>query len=291
MIDAPHQERQRLPEMAENDLEPGIGLEHPAEHEPDRLRRRFDRVAPGGAHDHRKILGIILVVSIHHRGQRNRWMQVDRNVERLRALEDRPEPFVVEKDSIGEAVNHRPLEAELGGALEFVRRRLGIAGRQRREGCKPRRVRGDDGVEAVIDAARDIDRFGAGELLRRGRAMGQDLHVDPRLVHFLEAHVAEIVEAFEHFRIAHAFGADEERRQLLIPVMFLQRDHRTFQRWQHDCVSPFASRTRCPSNRESDCHGCGNSLGRVAAKENRGRFPPMRYASIRVGAWSGSTFW
>src|SRR6516162_4464704 len=48
VIDAPHQERQRLPEMAENDLEPGIGLEHPAEHEPDRLRRRFDRVAPGG---------------------------------------------------------------------------------------------------------------------------------------------------------------------------------------------------------------------------------------------------
>ena len=51
--------------------------------------------------------------------------------------------------------------------------------------------------------------------------MGQDLHVDPRLVHFLEAHVAEIVEALEHFRIAYAFGADEERRQFLIPVMFL----------------------------------------------------------------------
>src|SRR6516162_2063139 len=48
VIDAPHQERQRLPEMAENDLESGIGLEHPAEHEPERLRRRFDRVAPGG---------------------------------------------------------------------------------------------------------------------------------------------------------------------------------------------------------------------------------------------------
>src|SRR5262245_50086988 len=100
VIDAPHQERQRLPEMAEDDLEPGIGLEHPAEHKPDRLRRRFDRVAPGGAHDHRKILGVILVVSIHHRWQRNRWMQVDRNVERLRALEDRPEPLVVEKDPI-----------------------------------------------------------------------------------------------------------------------------------------------------------------------------------------------
>src|SRR5215813_15471685 len=40
LINAPHQERQRLPEMAENDLEPGIGVEHPAEHQPDRVRRR-----------------------------------------------------------------------------------------------------------------------------------------------------------------------------------------------------------------------------------------------------------
>src|SRR6266566_878680 len=30
------------------------------------------------------------------------------------------------------------------------------------------------------------------------------------LVHFLEAHFAEVVEALEHFRIAYAFGADEE---------------------------------------------------------------------------------
>src|SRR6266511_2610383 len=101
-------------------------------------------------------------------------MQVERNVERLRALEDWPKPLVVEKDVVGEAMDHRPLEAELGGAFEFVRRRLRIAGRQRREACKPRRVRGDDGVEAVIDTVRDVNRLGAGELLRRGRAMGQD---------------------------------------------------------------------------------------------------------------------
>jgi hypothetical protein len=100
-------------------------------------------------------------------------------------------------------------------AAAFVRRRLRIAGRQRREGCKPRRVRGDDGVEAVIDAVRDVNRLGAGELLRRGRAMGQDLHVDPGLVHFLKAQLAEVIETPEHFRIAHAFGANEERRQYI----------------------------------------------------------------------------
>jgi Phosphoglycerate kinase len=37
--------------------------------------------------------------------QGNRWMQVERNVERLRALEDRPKPLVVEKDIVGEAMD------------------------------------------------------------------------------------------------------------------------------------------------------------------------------------------
>jgi hypothetical protein len=35
-------------------------------------------------------------------------MQVERNVERLRALEDRPKPLVVEKDIVGEANGSSP---------------------------------------------------------------------------------------------------------------------------------------------------------------------------------------
>ena len=37
--------------------------------------------------------------------------------------------------------------------------------------------------------------------------MGEDLHIDAGLVHLLQAQLAEVVEALEHFRIAGAFGA------------------------------------------------------------------------------------
>ena len=98
-----------------------------------------------------------------------------------------------------------------------------------------------DGVEPVIDAPCKVGRVVAGELLRRWRAVREDLHVDARLVHFLEAHLAEIVQALEHFRIAHGFTAHELRGQFLVPVVLFQRDHRTFQPWQHDAFSPARS--------------------------------------------------
>jgi hypothetical protein len=130
MIDAPDQERQGLAEMAEHDLEPRIGVEHAAEHHADRQGRGFHRVAPGGAHHHREVLGVVVVIGVHHRRQRQRGMQIDRHVERLRALVDRPEPLVVEKHVIGEPVQHGALEAELAhGALELVGGGLRIAGR------------------------------------------------------------------------------------------------------------------------------------------------------------------
>jgi hypothetical protein len=50
--------------------------------------------------------------------QGNRWMQVERNVERLRALEDRPKPLVVEKDIVGEAMDEHFRIAHAFGANE-----------------------------------------------------------------------------------------------------------------------------------------------------------------------------
>ena len=165
-------------------------------------------------------------------------MEIKRHIERLRALEDRPEPLVVEKDAVGETVDHRALEAELGRSLELVGRRLGIAGRKRGKRCEAGRVSGDDCLEPVIDAPREINRIGAAELLRRRRAVRKDLHVDAGLIHFAQAQLADIVEALEHFRIAHTLGAHEVRRQLVVPVVLLQRDDRTFQRSQHDGTCP-----------------------------------------------------
>src|SRR5207253_637542 len=71
------------------------------------------------------------------------------------------------------------------------------------------------------------------------------LHVDPGLVHLLEPQLAEVVETLEHPGIARAFGADELRRDLLIPVVLLQRDHWTFRLLQHDACFPARMVDRC----------------------------------------------
>ena len=54
-VDAPQQERQPLAEMAEDDLEPRIRVEHAAQDQPDALRRGLDREPPGGAQDGREL--------------------------------------------------------------------------------------------------------------------------------------------------------------------------------------------------------------------------------------------
>src|SRR5229473_7879248 len=63
-VDPPQQEGQALAEMAEDDLQSGIGVEHAAQHEPDALGRGLHREAPGGAQDVRILLDIVLVVDV-----------------------------------------------------------------------------------------------------------------------------------------------------------------------------------------------------------------------------------
>ena len=70
VIDAPHQERQRLAEMAEDDLELRMLLEHAGQHHADRRRRGLHREAPGGAHHHREVLGVVVVVDVADAGIR-----------------------------------------------------------------------------------------------------------------------------------------------------------------------------------------------------------------------------
>ena len=87
--------------MAEDNLEPGIGVEHAAQHKPDPLGRRLDRKPPRGAQDVRVLFDIIFVVDVDDRRVRHGGMHIEGHVERLRPLEDRPEPLVVEKETAG----------------------------------------------------------------------------------------------------------------------------------------------------------------------------------------------
>src|SRR6516165_1533701 len=98
--------------MPDDDFETRIGVKHAAQHEANALRRGLDGKAPAGAQDPWVFLDVILVVSVDDRRMRDCQMHVERYVERLSPLKDRPKPLVVEEDPFGQPVHYRSLEAE-----------------------------------------------------------------------------------------------------------------------------------------------------------------------------------
>src|SRR5436190_16441586 len=89
---------------------------------------------------------------------RGRGMHVQRHVERLCPLKNRPEPLVVEEEPVGQPVYQRTLEAELGdSALQLVRRSLRIGSGDCSKSGEPARMRSYGFVEPVVGAARQPD--------------------------------------------------------------------------------------------------------------------------------------
>ena len=78
----------------------------------------------------------------------------DRQIEFFRARIDRPKARVVEEDAVGEPVQHGALEAERGGAFEFVGGSLRHGGGKRRESGQARRIAGDDFMQPIVDPPR-----------------------------------------------------------------------------------------------------------------------------------------
>ena len=102
---------------------------------------------------------IVGVVGVSDGMVRDSRMQIDRNVQRLRACENAPKSFIVEEGSGGQAVNQRTPKIVLrNGAFEFIGRGLGIDGRQLSEAGKPRRVRARCRVKHVIGFASQCNR-------------------------------------------------------------------------------------------------------------------------------------
>ena len=223
VADAPQVEGQPFAQMAHDDLEARIGVEHPAQYEADTLRRGFHREAPAGAQYPRMLLDVILVVGLDNVGVGNCRMQVDRHVERLRALKDRPEPLIVEEEPVGQPVDHGTLEAELGDrALELVGRGLGIGGGERCKGGKPIRVGSHRFIKPVVGAARQWHCGLAVELLQPRHRMRQHLQIDAGLVHLPQSQFAEIVEALHRRRCGDRVQAARMPLHLGIVVMLLQ---------------------------------------------------------------------
>ena len=161
-------------------------------------------------------------------------MEVDRHVELLGALVDRPVCFQVEKFAVGHAVQHGALEAELGHrALKLVGGGFRIGGGQRREGGKAPGVSGAHLGQTVVDRAGEIGGDVGRKLLRRWRAMREHLDVDTGLVHFLDAQRAKIVKPLFGLVATASFQADEMLGQLPVPIMFFDGDDRAVRFFEH----------------------------------------------------------
>ncbi len=120
-------------------------------------------------------------------------MRVDRRLECLRGLEDRPEELVVEEAVERAAVDERSLEAELpDGPGQLVGRRVRVGGRQRREGGEAVRM-GRDGLgHPVVERLRHGNGSLGAAVLQAGLHRGQDLHVDPLCVHLGDPALAQV---------------------------------------------------------------------------------------------------
>ena len=99
--------------MPDDDFEARIGVEDAAQHEANTLRRGLDSKAPAGAQDPWVFLDVILVVSVDDRRMRDCQMHVERYVERLSPLKDRPKPLVVEKNPLVSPFTIAPLKPSL----------------------------------------------------------------------------------------------------------------------------------------------------------------------------------
>ena len=162
---------------------------------------------------------------------RDRGVHVERHVERLRPLENRPEPLVVEKQPVGQPVYQRALEAELGNrALQLVGRRLRIGSGDCGESGEPVGMRADRFVEPVIGAARQPDGGLGIQLLQSRIGMRQHLQIDAGLVHFPQPQLADIVETLDDPRRIGRVQPGDMPLHLRVEVMLLQRDDVGFRR-------------------------------------------------------------
>ena len=82
-------------------------------------------------------------------------MHIERDIERLRPFENRPESFVVEEEPIGKSVDQGSLEAvPRDRALELIGRRLGIRRRNCGESSEALGMRANRLVEPIISSPR-----------------------------------------------------------------------------------------------------------------------------------------
>ena len=120
-------------------------------------------------------------------------MEVDRDLEARRPLEDREVPRVVEIGVADVRVDVPALEPEFGdAALQLVRRLPRCRDRQAREADEPGGVRGDESREDVVRLARMLDLNLGLELLEARARDTEELDGDTGAVHRRDARLAQV---------------------------------------------------------------------------------------------------
>ena len=110
---------------------------------------------------------------------------------------------------------------------------FGIVRGQRREGSEALGIGGAGRREPVVDAANERRRALRRQLLRRGRAVRDHLHVDADLVHLLQPQRAEIEQPV-HLRSRPAgLQTHIGLGQLGVPIVLLDGDDRTIRLLEH----------------------------------------------------------
>ena len=141
-------------------------------------------------------------------------MQVDRDVERLAGLEDRPELRVVEVLAVRVRVDDDALEAELAhAALDLLGGRRGILRCRGRQTGVALGIARDRGRELVVGIVRDGVGRGRVEHLHARAGQRQDLHVDAGVVHVGEPPLAEVLQALDDRGRARTRAAEIEAPQ------------------------------------------------------------------------------
>ena len=137
--------------------------------------------------------------------RRPRRVQIDRDIKRVGAFENRPEEFVVEVAAANVAVDQRALEAVLAHrALQLVGGLVRNRGRQRGETGEARRMLLHRFRQHIVGVARQRERVGGLQLLGARRIERQHLHIDAGRVHFRQSVGADVAELFEDFGAAGA---------------------------------------------------------------------------------------
>ena len=127
-------------------------------------------------------------------------MEVDRHVQRLGALEDRPKLLVVVEPAVGQTVDHRALKPQLGhGAFKFVGGGTGVRGGQRGETGEAVGMGADSLMQMVVGDASEANRAGRVSHLLHGRSgVGDHLDVDAGLVHLLDSPGSQVFQTLHH---------------------------------------------------------------------------------------------